>query len=157
MIRDTLKRLRRSETGSSLIEFAMVAPVLSLLLIGTVEIGRFTYFSILAANAARAGAQYGAQNVTTVGDTAGIASAATQDGQSLSNWSGGVTSTPLCSISGAAPTTCPSGNGGSGPPANTIYYVQVEVSGTFTPLLRYPLIPSSLPVHGNATMRVASQ
>jgi Flp pilus assembly protein TadG len=138
-----------------MIEFALVAPILSLLLMGTVEIGRFGYFAILAANAARAGAQYGAQNVTTAGDTAGITSAATQDGQSLANWSGGVTPTVLCSVSGGAPAACVSG--GSGPPTNTIYYVRVQVTGTFNTLLRYPLLPAHLPISGSATMRVASQ
>lgn len=138
-----------------MIEFALVAPILSLLLMGTIEIGRFTYFSILAANAARAGAQYGAQNVTTAGDTAGITNAATLDGQSLSNWSGGITPTVLCSVSGAAPAACSSS--GSGPPTNTIYYVRVQVTGTFNTLLHYPLLPAHLPVSGSATMRVASQ
>ena len=83
-----------------MIEFALILPVLALLLIGVIEIGRFTYFSVLAANAARAGAQYGAQGPTTAGDSTGMIAAATQDGQSLSNWTGNVTANELCSVSG---------------------------------------------------------
>jgi Flp pilus assembly protein TadG len=55
------RRLFRAESGTSLVEFAILAPVIIFLLIGVIEIGRFAFFSILAANAARAGAQYGAQ------------------------------------------------------------------------------------------------
>lgn len=145
--------LRRDESGTSLVEFALTLPVLVFLLIGIIEIGRYAYYSILAANAARAGVQYAAQNLTTMSDNPGITSAAVNDGQSLSNW--GVTPAQLCSVSGGTPQTCSSS--GSGAPTNTIYYVSVRVTGTFNSLLHYPGLPSSLPVSGNAMMRVESQ
>ncbi len=136
-----------------MVEFAILAPVFVFLLIGLIEVGRFAYFGILAANAARAGAQYGAQTLSTAEDNTGITSAAKQDGQNLSAWN--VTPNQLCSINGGAPAPCPSP--GATPPANTIYYVQVQVNGTFTSLLRYPGIPPSVPISGSATMRVANQ
>jgi hypothetical protein len=40
---------------------------------------------------------------------------------------------------------------------DTIYYVQVQVSGTFNTLLNYPGIPDPVPISGSATMRVATQ
>lgn len=137
-----------------MVEFAILAPVFVFLLIGLIEVGRFAYFGILAANAARAGAQYGAQSLSTAADTVGMQSAALNDGnQSASTWS--VTPTNLCSLSGGTPAPCPSP--GATPPANTIYYVQVQVSATFHSLLNYPGIPRSVPISGSATMRVASQ
>jgi len=54
-------RFLRSDRGTSLVEFAIVLPVLMFLLVGLSEFGRFGYYAILAANAARAGVQYGAQ------------------------------------------------------------------------------------------------
>lgn len=147
------QKLLRSETGTSMVEFAILAPVFVLLLIGLIEVGRFAYFGILAANAARAGAQYGAQNLSTAVDSTGIQNAALQDGQNLSTFS--VAPGNLCSISGGTPTPCPSP--GATPPANTIYYVQVQVSGTVTSLLKYPGIPHAVPISGSATMRVANQ
>jgi Flp pilus assembly protein TadG len=154
-----VRALLQSSSGSSLIEFAFAAPVLAFLLIGMIEIGRYEYFSILAANAARAGAQYGAQNLLTAYDNAGITNAAVQDGASLSNWttSGGkIIVNQLCATGGSAPTTC-STPWGSSPPQDTIYYVQVQVSGVFTSLLNYPGIPNQLPISGSSTMRVAIQ
>jgi Flp pilus assembly protein TadG len=149
----------RSQAGSSLVEFAIVAPVLLFLLVGLIEIGRYEYFSILAAHAARAGAQYGAQDLETAYDDSGIVSAAVQDGGNLPNWmasSGSVTVNQLCALNGAAPGTCNT-PWGSSPPQNTIYYVQVQVTGAFKSLLNYPGIPNQIPVSGSATLRVATQ
>jgi Flp pilus assembly protein TadG len=149
----------RSESGTSLIEFAFIAPIIIFLLVGMIELGRFGYFAILAANAARAGAQYGAQDVMTAYDTAGITTAAVQDGQNLPNWTtngGAVTVNQLCAVNGGTLHAC-GVSIGPGPPQNTVYYVQVQVLGQFNSLLNYPGLPSSLPISGSATMRVATQ
>ncbi len=69
------------EHGQSLVELAFVVPLLLLLLVGIIEIGRFAFYSILVSNAARAGAQYGAQSLASASDTVGIAAAANRDGQ----------------------------------------------------------------------------
>lgn len=157
MNRTGLRALWRSEQGTSMVELALTLPVLVFLLVGMVEVGRYAYFSILAANAARAGVQYGAQNLQTAMDTSGITSAVVADGQNLPNWTSanGVSVQQLCSVGGGTPQTCSSS--GSGAPTNTIYYVSVRVTGTFNSLLNYPGLPHSLPVSGNAIMRVESQ
>jgi Flp pilus assembly protein TadG len=149
-------KLWRKDDGTSLVEFALVAPVLIFLLIGMIEIGRFGYYAILAANAARAGAQYGSQDLSKAQDTDGIKNAVAQDGQNLSNWNanGAITATPLCSVNGGALQTC---GAGSSPAAGNVYYVRVQVTGTFTSLLHYPGLPAQLPVSGSATMRVVYQ
>ncbi len=147
---------RRSDTGTAMVEFSILAPVFVFLLIGVIEVGRFAFFAILAANAARAGVQYGAQNTTTAIQTANIQNAALQDGQNLANWTsngGSITVKDLCSVNGAAPATCV----GTGVPVNTVYYVQVQVKGVFSSLLNYPGIPNNVPISGSAIMRVASQ
>jgi Flp pilus assembly protein TadG len=146
-----MRSLVRSQSGSSLIEFAIVLPMLILLLIGIVEIGRYATFAIMAANAARAGAQYGAQNLTTARDASGMQNAALADAQNLSSWATPSAQT-LCSVNGGALGSCPTPL-----PANTVYYVSVAVSGTFSSLLDYPLIPKKLTVSGNAVMKVANQ
>jgi len=151
--------LLRSRSGTSTLEFAIFAPLLCLMLVGMIDTGRYCYVAILAANAARAGAQYGAQNLETAYDTPGITSAAVADGEELPNWTtagGNVTVSQLCAIDGTPPQTCNT-PWGSSPPRNTIYYVQVRVTGAFNPLLTYPGMPGSLPVSGGSTMRVATQ
>jgi Flp pilus assembly protein TadG len=148
----------RSDSGTSLIEFALVAPILIFMLIGLIEVGRYAMLSIVAANSARAGVQYGAQSLATATDTTGIKNAAVQDGLNLSNWTasgGGVTAKSLCTVNGGALQTCTTST--NGPPANTIYYVSVQVTGTFKSLMSYPGIPTNIPVSGKAVMRVINQ
>jgi Flp pilus assembly protein TadG len=140
----------RSESGTSMVEFALVLPVFLFLLIGMIETGRYMYLAILASHAARAAVQYGAQSTFTAVDTAGMINAAVQDGESLSNWH--VYPTHFCKNNGAI-ATCPVGE----PSSTTAYYVQVEVTGTFTSLLNYPGIQNSEPITSTAVMRVGAQ
>jgi Flp pilus assembly protein TadG len=153
-----MKRLNaRCDRGTSMIEFAIVAPVFIFLMIGIIEIGRYTYFAILAAHAARAGVQYGAQNLTTAADAASsgpnTTAAALQDAQSLANWK--VTSSILCTANNVS-VVCPTNSTGAVSP-NNFYYVQVQVTGKFNSLLKYPGIPQQIPVTGSAVMRVGNQ
>lgn len=145
-----MKRFFRSENGSSLIEFAIVLPLLLVLLIGLIDLGRAAYYGILASGAARAGAQYGAQNPFTVSDAAGIQSAVAADAPGIP-WT--ASTTELCSINGGALVTCPIG----GNAQNVVYYVKVHVTGTFSTLVQYPGIPQNVPVGGDAVMRVTTQ
>lgn len=145
-----MKRFIRGEAGASVVELAVMLPLFALFLIGIVEIGRFTALAIMASNAARAGAQYGAQNLTTAMDLNGMDSAAAGDAQNLSNWT--PTANYLCSVNGGALEQCPSSL-----QPKTVYYVKVQVTGTFKSLLDYPALPKQLPVSGSAIMRVADQ
>jgi Flp pilus assembly protein TadG len=148
-----MRRLARADGGTGLVEFALVAPVMMFLLIGLIEVGRFTYFGILAAHAAEAGVQYGAQTTLTALDTTGVTNAAAGDAQNLPNWH--VTRTIVCSINGQV-SVCPANNTNSVSP-NLVYYVQVQVTATFNSLLNYPGIANSIPVSATAQMRVATQ
>ncbi len=133
-----------------MVEFALLAPVLILLVIGLIEVGRYTYFGILAAHAAEAGARYGAENLNTAQDRTGITNAALNDAQNLSQWH--VNPTHTCLQNGAL-AACLTGT----PGPNMVYYVNVTVTGTFQSLLNYPGVPTSVPVTAYATMRVQNQ
>jgi Flp pilus assembly protein TadG len=147
-------RFLKSESGTSMIEFAIIAPVLIFMMIGVMDVGRYAYDAILAANAARAGAQYASQDLSTAMDSTGIKNAIVADGQNLSNWNSGITAQYYCSSNGGTTLgSCSSGE----PSASNIYYVKVVVTGSFTPLVNYPGIHSPLPVSGSAIMRVAAQ
>lgn len=54
-----------NESGQSLVEMALSLPLLVLLLLGTVELAQVCYGAIAVSNAAKAAAQYAAQNSTT--------------------------------------------------------------------------------------------
>jgi Flp pilus assembly protein TadG len=146
-------RSSRSQAGGALVEFALVTPLLILLLLGAVELGRYAYFSILVGNAARAGVQYATQNDATAIDTSGIATAAQADG-----------SNPIAPLSVASNTSCECWNGtgtavsctgscASG--SHLVKYVSVTVNGTIKPLFAYPFLPAASTVSSTATMRVA--
>jgi Flp pilus assembly protein TadG len=146
-------RRRSVDRGTSLLEMAFLVPMMLTLLIGVIELGRFSYFSILVANAARAGVQYGAQSLVTAADNAGMQAAAKNDGQNITGLT--VTSTThYCSCSGTptvhvtCPATCTS-------PAHALVYVDVVASGTFTPIFHYPGMPTTFTVARDSSMRVA--
>jgi len=66
------------ESGQELIEFALVVPLLMLILFGVLDLGRAFYASITIANAAREGARYA---MFYPGDTAGIRMATEREAQ----------------------------------------------------------------------------
>lgn len=146
-----------SQSGQSLVELALLTPILLLLVIGTVEMGRYAYLSTLVGNAARAGAAYGAQNNITAGDQTKIRNAALADAVDITGLT--VTSTFVCGCdnggtvvpspetNAACTTACNAGN-------HLVVSSQVTVSGTFSSLFNYPGIPSPLTISNTATERV---
>jgi Flp pilus assembly protein TadG len=140
-----------------MVEFALVAPVFIFMLVGVIEMGRYTYFAVLAQHAARAGVQYAAQNLETAADASasgpGTVTAASQDAQSLSQWK--VTSWVTCTTNTQV-APCPANNTGAVSTA-LVYYVGVKVTGTFKSLLSYPGIPNNVPITATAVMRVGNQ
>lgn len=163
---------QRSESGQSLLEVALLTPLLLLLLIGVIEFGRYAYIGILVGNAAHAGASYGAEGLAQSADTAGIRQAADNDfqnnGQSTSaltvnSWTScacdnsGTLSmqTTLCSTASNPSitntiSTCQTGGG------HWVIMVSCEGSGTFNSLFSFPGIPASMTLDRTATIRVAN-
>lgn len=145
------------DRGTSVLEMALLTPLLLLLLLGIIEIGRYAELSILVQNAARAGAQYAAENVVNAanGNSANVTLAAENDAQGIQS-SMTVTSQSLCGCAGTVPTAgqclMPPDCSSSG---HLLVYVQVQTSGTFHSLFNYPGIPSPITVNGMAQMRVA--
>lgn len=138
----------RSENGSSIIELALLLPLLCLLLVGVVDMGRAFYAAIELSSAASAGAVYGTQNPT---DTAGMQKAAVLDAGDISGMTATATYGCECPDGSSATLSCssvPSCSGGS-----WIYYVQVNTALTYVPLFTYPGVPSSLALKGSARMR----
>lgn len=148
-----MRKFWRADAGASLAEFAILAPVLAFLLIGLIEVGRYTFFAILAANAARAGTTYGAYNLSNASNSTGMKTAALNDGQNLSGWSV-PTATIYCQQGGSA-VTCPVAP--ATPAPGEIYYVKVVVTGQYSSLMSYPGIPHQVNVSGTSVMRVAQQ
>jgi Flp pilus assembly protein TadG len=144
--------VRCNEAGSSLVELALMFPIFLILLVGSAEFGRLAYDAIEVANAARAGAAYGAQSNITASDTAGIAQAATQDAPNVTGVV--VTSSHSCVCSTGATLVCTNALANCASPARIIEYVQVNTTATVGPLFNYPGIPHTFALTGQAILRV---
>src|SRR5688572_5194373 len=146
----TLNSGRRSATGSAAVEFAIVLPVLALVAIIASDFARVYFTGITVANAARAGAQYGAQNTSTSGDTVGMNLAATQDGAGAGAIT--VSSRSFCRCDAGEVGSCTVGNCG-------IYgeyrlYVEVTATKAVDMVFRYPGLGLSYTLTRTATFRV---
>lgn len=154
-----VRKLLRSESGTGMVEFALILPLLSLLLIGLIETGRYAAFSVRVSNAARAGAQFASiRPSVTAYDRPGIVNAACADAgftcadSSTTNAMTVVTNVNCQYTDGSADATCALPAKGSG--VQRKMYVSVTTSATFTPIMQYPLLPSSVPMSASTTVEV---
>jgi Flp pilus assembly protein TadG len=153
----------RPESGQSLLELALATPLLLVMVLGVIELGRYAYIAILVGNAARAGAAYGSQSLPQSVDATGIQTAADNDfqnnGQNVSSLT--VTSSTSCgcdsagTVTGAGCTTDVNPTAGTCTTGHWVVMVSVTASGTFNALFNFPGIPTSLSVSRTSTMRVA--
>jgi Flp pilus assembly protein TadG len=152
--RSTVRRNRSGYTGQAAVELALITPVLALLLVIGSDFARLFFLSIAVNNAARAGVQYGAQNVNDAVDSSGMEQAAQNDyGSSGLN----VTADEFCACpNGSAPPIAQSCSPAPActPASDMRVYVQVQTTATFKTLLNYPGVPSTTTVTGSAVMRV---
>jgi Flp pilus assembly protein TadG len=165
-IRSGVGKPIREDEGTSLLEMALLLPIMLLMVIGIIEVGRYAALSITVANAARSAVQYGAQNLAASGDGNGIKNAALNDASlndaqgnpilSVSPASGSPSSYLVCGCfskdfsASDLSMTCPA-SGCISP----VVYVSVKVTGTFTSLFKYPGIPSPITLSSTAQMQVA--
>lgn len=140
------------ESGQSLVEMALLTPVLLLMLVGIIEVGRFAFYSIEVANAARAAVQYGAQSLADSKDSPGLEQAAIYDAPDLPGMR--VNSTYLCACS-ESPSVFVSMCPATGCAGHAVVFVKVDITTNIAPLFRYPGFPTTFTAHGNAIMRVA--
>ena len=145
-----LLRNSRNEEGTQLIELALVLPVFLYLLVGAVDFGRAFYLATEVASAAEAGATYGVSSPT---DIAGMKSAAMLNATDISGFTPTATYGSECTDGSAIalqsstpPTTCTTG---------LVQFVEVDASTTYSPILRFPGVPSSLPIASKARMRAS--
>lgn len=143
-----IRRWRADESAAALLETAVVVPVLVLLAIGVAEYGRVYFTGITVANAAMAGAEFGAQSSGTDDSTA-IKTIARNDAgdQTLV-----VTSNHSCRCPGSESTVaCSSVCAGYGNPQ---FFVDVTASKSISLFLKSPGIPTTISVSRTATFRV---
>ncbi len=136
--------------GQAAVELALSLPLLLMLLLVVVETGRAFYIAISVANAARAGVQYGSQNLTTAADNTGMQNAAAADAPNIAGMT--TTATHFCVCADGSSSTCLSTDCAT---SHRLVYTQVDTSAPYTPLIDFMGILPTMTVPGKAVMRVA--
>ena len=139
--------LRRSEKGSAMVELAVVLPVLILIAIGVMDYGRVYFTSVAVANAARAGAEWGASEPGNQTQFTKMEDFAKLDGAEAAPIT--VTASRVCRCGGTT-VLCSATCGGYGVPR---VFIQVTASKVVTMLLNYPGLPPTVTVSRTATFR----
>ena len=145
-----LANLGRDRAGGSLVELSLLLPLLTLLLVAAGDFGRVMYSSITLSHAARSGAAYGSQSAGHSTDTDGIRLAAQAEAQNIGTIL--VSSQQVCECTAGTPVACTTPVCGTyGVP---LAFVEVTAVHTFTMLVNYPGLPSTIPLTRRAKLRV---
>jgi Flp pilus assembly protein TadG len=141
-------RTFRSEQGASLVEVGLVLPLLLFIVLATVDVARGYYFANEVAGAARARAIYGTPSPT---ESTGITHAVKDAAPDVSDISLATSSWGCeCSDGTTAPASCSSAPSCS---ANIVYCVKVTATASYTTMLPWTGIPSSLTLSSTSEMR----
>lgn len=138
-LRTTFSGIRRTAAdsrGQSVLELALLLPVLMLILVGAVDLGRIVQAQVVINNAARVGAQYA--SVQGLGDTSAIQSAVLAEVTQLQGVDG---SNPGIAIS-------------SGLDNESMTKAIVTVTYRFSPVARIPALPSVYTLTNSSQMRI---
>jgi Flp pilus assembly protein TadG len=143
-----IRRLREHAGANAAIEMALLAPILIFMIVGIADYAAATHRRMQVQHAAQAGADFAmrnAFNATAIGNavtnaaSAGI-TAIPAPVETCGCASGSTVTPALCS------TTCAGGY-----TAGT--YINVSAQGSYTTILPYPGIPSSITFNANAMSR----
>ncbi len=134
--------------GTALLEFALMLPVMLVLLAGVLDYALVMRTAISVADAARVGAQYGSLSAANASNTAGMQNAVLNAAPDVPGLK--ATSAKVCKCSDGSTTSCGGGSCSSGP---VRVYAQVTASATAMPLINYPLVPFTGAVSTTVSMR----
>jgi len=151
-----LSRTAGHEAGASLVEVAVLVPILLLpILFGLLNLGRYVFLALEVSSAAHAGAQYGSLHQAYATETSQIQQAACLDVPeitpcpSASGLQVTVSNSCYCANSPSTAVTC-----NSNTCAIQVDNLTVTTSGSFNPLLPFPPFTKPFTLTGQAEMTV---
>lgn len=152
--REAIRARRESEAGQALVELGFTLALLIVpMLLGAIEFARVAYAGIEVSNAAKAAVQYGAQDIATSGDNAGMSVAATNEAADIAATLT-TASSYSCVCSDGTPSTCQSTDCSS---SNIETIVTVTTQTTVNPLIHLPGFPSTYTLYGHASQKVGDE
>lgn len=125
--------------GQSLVEFALIAPFLLLLMLGVIDYGRVYFAYISVTNGARNGADFASVSPSAAADLPGIKTAATNDTIQLLNTS---PTNPDVAVT-------------TGTDVQGRLFADVTMNYTFSTIFPWPGLPTSINVARTVRARVA--
>jgi Flp pilus assembly protein TadG len=146
-----LRRRLRSERGAALVELALSTPLLVVMIVGAVDFARAFYTAMELTNAARAGAQFASRSVTgfDAGTTQSVAAAASPQIATYTvdtPTQGCTCNTGATATAHSCTTACPAGQ-------YLAVYITVTTRKAFSPVMRFPGVPSTVTIERTVTMR----
>jgi len=144
--------------GQALVELSLLLPVLVLLLVAALDVGRAMYTYITINDAAQAGAEWGARTESQTQETASqlASQVATVVAGESNGFLGGTTFTTDCSqYATGSDAICATDSvqnavNGNGATAATVRYVTVQVKYAFTPVIQFPFQSIPMEVQDSA-------
>jgi Flp pilus assembly protein TadG len=133
------RRGRDGSRGQSLLELALIAPILIILMLGVIDYGRVYFAFVSVTNGARNGAHYASQSPSAAQDLQGIRNAVLGDTSELLDTS----------------PTNPDVTVVTGTDSQGRLYADVTVTYTFTTIFPWPGLPNSFQVERTVRARVA--
>ncbi len=152
-ITKSLHKLSRGNAGNVTIEFGFVILFLATLAVGTYDFGNLGYQKIAITNAARAGSQYGVQDMSTAEDTDGMIQAARNDINDTAN-ALTISATNYYYCPNQAPNVVADETVACDDGSFSYFYVEVTVQNDIDLLFPYPYVTSPQTVASTNIMRV---
>ncbi len=144
-----IRSFGRDDGGLAAVEFALLAPVLMVMLVGMIDFGMFINQKMQLENLARASAEY----VVKGGDEANVETdvlgASGLDETALAEIE--ATSETVCECSDGAEIVCGGTCDGDGYQRS---FYAFSMSRTYTPLFSYPGMPEQITMTGNARLQI---
>jgi Flp pilus assembly protein TadG len=143
------------ERGASIVELAVIMTAMLLMVLGVIDLGRALYIKVEVANAAHAGALYGAQSTQTAADSTGITYAIQHEAADLGTSIVGISTNNYCQCLGGGTVTCGTGTCPTGVPL--IEWLTVTCHVVYSPWFKIPYfgLPTSYLIQDSATMPVS--
>ncbi len=154
------RRIPRDDAGAAAVEFAMIVPLLLLMVLGVTEMGKIVYYRSVLESAARAGTQaaFAASMGTAAEITAAQTTMETAADLAITNSGigGTVTSTGAitCECSDGSTVDCATGSCVTG---SKRYVATMTMTRTYTPLYNLTNLPFGYNLDLNMTLTGSSE
>lgn len=149
-LRRLVGRAKRDNRGGAAAEFALISPILIMIVIATADLG----FAIHASMQVNSAAQAGAYHASRRGFDEGSITKAVTNASAYLNVVAQPAPTKFCGCASSTGITTASCNSPCTTGTNAGTYVTVSSQATHTTIIPYPLIPKSFTFTSQSTVRI---